>query len=204
VSLPVLVPLVVALKITQRVPAPTSMVYPQSVASMKSVESLPRILMPEIVCTIGVSLVMTMLAGMLSVSTGWTANEITERDKRTLGSVGGETRAKVAALVGASELFQWDGTPELSNVESKTPSVSFLAVVGERLILGSSARVETAETTTPTSAFSARTRGSAKIGCKNGHRTQQGLAGPFRPRFAPDQQPALHYTIFLTPKVALD
>jgi hypothetical protein len=136
VSMPVLVPLVVGLKITQRVPAPTSMVCPQSVASMKSVESLPRILMPEIVCTIGVSLVMTMLAGMLSVSTGWTANEITERDKRTLGSVGGETRAKVAALVGASELLQWDGTPKLSNVESKTPSVSFLAVVGERLILG--------------------------------------------------------------------
>jgi hypothetical protein len=178
--MPVLVPLVGGLKITERVQAaPTSMVCPQSVASMKSVESLARILMPEIVCAIGVSLVITMLAGMLPVSTGWTANEITERDKRTLGSVGGETRAKVAALVGASELFQWDGTPELSNVEGKTPSVSFLAVVGERLILGSSARVETAETTTPTSAFSARTRRSAKIRAKAATGHNRALQDPF-------------------------
>ena len=52
--------------------------------------------MPEIVSAIGVSLVMTTLAGRLSVSTGWTANEIMERDKRTLrtGSVGGKTATK--------------------------------------------------------------------------------------------------------------
>ena len=108
--------------------------------------------------TIGVSLVMTTLAGRLSVSTGWTANDITERDKRTLraGSVGGETCHQVAALVGASELLQCDGMPELSNAEGKTPSDSFIAVVGEGAFLGTAVLVETSEAT-PTSAFSART-----------------------------------------------
>ena len=75
---------------------------------------------------------MTTLSGGLSISPGWTEKKMTEREERTLmaGLVDGETCHQVAALVGASELLQWDGTPELSNAEGKTPRDSSIAVVG--------------------------------------------------------------------------
>ena len=107
VSMAVLVPLSVGLNITDKVHvAPASMVCPQSVVSVKSVEALPCSLMPEIVSTAGVSLEMTTGSGRLSVSTGLSANQIAERDKRIFrgGPVDGETCHQVAALVGASEL----------------------------------------------------------------------------------------------------
>ena len=84
-----------------------------------------------IVSAVGVILVMTKVSGRLSVPTGRIVNQTTERDIFKVGSVDGETCHQVAELVGASELFQWDGNPELSNADGKTPSDSFVAVFGE-------------------------------------------------------------------------
>ena len=123
----VLVPLAVGLKVKDTVQcAPTSMVRPQLLAWAKSEESLPAMVKPETVIAARVLLVMTTLAGTLSVPTSWTGKKIVVRERPTFGtaSAGDEACHQVAEPVGASEFFQLEGTPEPSRAVGSTPSVS--------------------------------------------------------------------------------